>query len=234
MLVDIIIPAFNPGRHLVEAINSCVAQKYKNYTITVVDDASDEDIQGVTKGVQNLQYIRNEKNLGPGGARNVGIMATKGDLVSLLDADDIMHPNKLELSVKSFENNSELGMTCGNYRIIVNRRKLLRPFYRSPVDINHDILMKQNYVASGSTTIKRSVLEDVGLFDENYWISEDYDMWLRISEKYPIEYIHKVLYYYSVIPSGNSLTQRNDIQKDHIKNINKIREASLSRMAENK
>jgi|7_EtaG_2_1085326.scaffolds.fasta_scaffold00090_18 glycosyltransferase involved in cell wall biosynthesis len=234
MLVDIIIPAFNPGKLLATAIHSCIGQKYKNYTITVIDDASDEDIWDATRGIENLQYIRNEKNLGPGGARNVGIMATKGDLVSLLDADDIMHPNKLSLSVEAFEKNSELGMTCGNYRTLVNRRKLLRPFYRGPIDIKHDTLMKQNYVASGSTTIKRSVLEDVGLFNENYWISEDYDMWLRISEKYPIEYIHEVLYYYSVIPSGNSLTQRNDIQKDHIKNINKIREASLLRMAENK
>ena len=94
--------------------------------------------------------------------------------------------------------------------------------------------MRQNFVASGSTTFKRQVLEDVGLFNEKYFISEDYDMWVRIAEKYPIEYIHEILYYYSVIPKGDSLTQREDVQKDHINNINEIKKASLKRMSDEK
>ena len=53
--------------------------------------------------------------------------------------------------------------------------------------------MKQNYVASGSTTIRRSVRDDVGLFDEDYWISEDYDMWLRIATEFDILLIPKKL-----------------------------------------
>jgi GT2 family glycosyltransferase len=91
--------------------------------------------------------------------------------------------------------------------------------------------MKQNYVASGSVTMRRSAVEDVGLFDEKYWISEDYDMWLRISEKYPIKYIDNILYYYSVIPKGGSLTQRDDIQRDHTKNIDEIRARSKQRVS---
>jgi GT2 family glycosyltransferase len=132
--------------------------------------------------------------------------------------------------VKEFENSKEIGMTCGNYRILVNRSRMMRPFYRRPINIDYDALMKQNYVASGSVTMRRSAAEDVGLFDEGYWISEDYDMWLRISEKYPIKYIDNILYYYSVIPKGDSLTQRDDIQKDHIKNIEEIRERSKERV----
>ena len=77
--------------------------------------------------------------------------------------------------------------------------------------------MMQNFVASGSATIKREVLNDVGLFNEEYWIAEDYDMWIRISERYSIEYIHQILYYYSIIPRGDSLTQQEGVQKKHIK-----------------
>jgi glycosyltransferase involved in cell wall biosynthesis len=230
MLVDIIIPAYNPGVYLVDAIKSCLAQKYKHYTITVIDDNSDEDIAGVLSRFPSVKYIRNDRNLGPGASRNVGIKATRGELISLLDADDIMHPYKLKHSVDAFIKNNDIGMTCGNYQILVNRTKRLKPFYKNKIDINHSILMRQNFVASGSTTFKRSVISDVGLFNEEYFISEDYDMWLRISEKYPIEYIHKILYYYSVIPRGGSLTQREDVQKDHIKNIKEIREASRNRM----
>jgi len=231
MLVDIIIPAYNPGPHLVDAVKSCFSQEYKKYTVTVIDDNSDEDIKAILKSYPTIKYIRNKKNIGPGASRNVGIRATDGALISLLDADDIMHPRKLSLAVKAFEENAELGLTCGNYQILVNRSRLMRPFYKRPIKIDHSVLMRQNFVASGSTTFKRSVIEDIGLFNEEYWISEDYDMWVRISEKYPIEYIHQILYYYSVIPKGDSLTQRDDIQKNHLKNIKEIKEASLRRLA---
>jgi glycosyltransferase involved in cell wall biosynthesis len=234
MLVDIIIPAYNPGEYLVDAVKSCLSQKYKYYTITVIDDNSTEDIKSLLKDFPSVNYIRNDKNLGPGASRNVGIKATSGDLISLLDADDIMHPKKLKASVDIFEKMPNIGMTCGNYQILVNRKRFMKPFYKRPIKVNLSVLMRQNFVASGSTTFKRSVVEDVGLFNEEYWISEDYDMWIRIAEKYPIEYIHQILYYYSVIPKGDSLTQRDDIQINHINNIEEIREASIKRVMVNK
>jgi len=230
MLVDIIIPAYNPGKYLKSAIKSCIHQRYKNYTITVVDDNSTEDVKGMLKRYPSINYIRNEENIGPGASRNVGIKATSGDLISLLDADDIMHSNKLKLSVDTFNKRPNIGMTCGNYQILVNRVRLKRPFYRNPIKIDHAALMRRNFVASGSTTIKRSVLDDVGLFDEKYWIAEDYDMWIRIAEQYPIEYIHEILYYYSVIPRGDSLTQRRDRKEEHIQNIEDIKQASTERL----
>jgi glycosyltransferase involved in cell wall biosynthesis len=231
MLVDIIIPAYNPGKFLFQAIRSCFSQEYKKYTITVIDDNSTEDVKSMLKRFPTVKYIRNDKNIGPGASRNVGIKSTNGDLVSLLDADDIMHPSKLKFSVAAFRGRPDIGMTCGNYQILLNRVRLKRPFYRKPISIDHATLMRQNFVASGSTTIKREVFDEVGLFSEEYRIAEDYDMWLRISEKYSIEYIHEILYYYSVIPRGGSLTQRKDVQAEHIENIDKIKKASEKRIA---
>ena len=229
MLVDIIIPAYNPGTDLFEALRSCTQQKYKNYTVTVIDDNSSEDVAKVVSKFPGFRYIRNDKNLGPSGARNVGINSTSGDFISLLDADDLMHPDKLLLSVEEFAD-EDVGLVCGNYQILVNRSRLMRPFYKRPITVNHSALMRQNFVASGSTTFRRSVVEDVGLFDEKYWISEDYDMWVRISEKYKVKYLHNVLYYYSVVPKGDSLTNRDDIQKDHTDNIKEIRARSRERI----
>jgi glycosyltransferase involved in cell wall biosynthesis len=229
MLVDIIIPAYNPGPDLRDALKSCFKQKYKNYRVTVIDDNSAEDVKGLVSEFKNVNYIRNNKNLGPSGARNVGIKNTHGELISLLDADDVMDPNKLHLSVKEFSN-PDVGLVCGNYQILVNRTRLLPPFYKRTIKVDHAALMRQNFVASGSTTFRRSLIERIGGFDERFWISEDYACWVRLSEICNIKYIHKVLYYYSVSPGNSSLTQRSDIQKDHDKNIKIIRRESRERI----
>jgi GT2 family glycosyltransferase len=231
MWVDIVMPAYNPGKEFIDAIRSCLGQSYKKYSIIVVDDHSSVDVQKLLWDFPSVRYIRNDKNLGPGGARNVGIKESKADYISFLDADDIMHKDKLKASVGVLSKKKDIGMVCGNYTVMVDRRKLLAPFYKKPIKVNHARLMRQNFIASGSVTVRRSVFDDVGFFDETLWIAEDYDMWIRISEKYSIEYLHKILYYYSVIPDGNSLTQRSDIQADHIFNIDKIRQASRERIA---
>lgn len=230
MLVDIIIPAHNPGKLLNKAIDSCLKQTYKNYNIIVVDDASSEDVLGNLIKHPKVSYIRNDKNVGPAESRNIGIRAGSGDLISLLDADDFMCDRKLKLSVQKFKDDPSIGLTCGNYKIFANNR-LMGPFYKKPILIDHKALLRINYVASGSTTFSRAVVNDIGLFDSRYWIAEDYDYWLRISEKYKIEYIHDVLYYYTVVTNGKSLTQRADIQNVHNKNLEEIRAASIKRIS---
>jgi cellulose synthase/poly-beta-1,6-N-acetylglucosamine synthase-like glycosyltransferase len=178
-----------------------------------------------------VSYIRNNQNIGPAASRNIGIKSSNGSLISFLDADDVWDTNKLLYSVREFEKNGGIGMTCGNYRIMTSSR-VLKPFYKKSIAINHGVLMKNNYVASGSVTVKRSVIDDVGLFNKDYWIAEDYDLWLRISEKYPIKYIHKILYYYRIVKGGRSLTQRDDVQRAHEFNLSKIKKESVRRLKE--
>ena len=178
--VDVIIPAYNPGAFLDEAIRSALSQIHNKINIIVVDDNSDEDVEKITNKYSNITYIRNEENLGPAASRNIAIRASTAPYISLLDADDIWCSNKLSTSLMAFKNNPEIGMTCGNYQILVNRKKLLNPFYKGPIKIDWNKLMRQNFVASCSTTIRRDVMEELGGFNEEYWISEDYDMWTRI------------------------------------------------------
>jgi len=231
MLVDVIIPVYNPGHYLDEALKSCIKQTYSDYKITVVDDCSTENIMPIISKYRGISYIRNTENMGPAASRNVGIKNSNGSLISLLDADDVWDPNKLLYSVREFKKDGGIGMTCGNYRIMTSSR-VLKPFYKKSIAINHRMLMKNNYVASGSVTVKRSVIDDVGLFNKDYWIAEDYDLWLRISEKYPIKYIHKILYYYRIVKGGGSLTQRDDVQEAHEFNLSKIKKESAWRVRE--
>ena len=232
-IVDVIMPVHNtPVGYLREAIKSCLSQSYKINNLIIIDDCSDSDCGFVKDLHPSIKYIRNEKNLGPAGARNAGIKSKfcTGNLITFLDADDIMEREKVALSVREFEKTPGIGMTCGNYRILVNRSRLLKPFYKSSPTITWETLMRKNFVASGSVTVRKEVIEDVGLFDERFWIAEDADLWIKISEKYNIKYINKVLYYYSVIPNGSSLTQRSDIQAKHMENLKIIKAESRERM----
>lgn len=229
--VDVIIPAYNPGVFLDEAIRSALAQSYDKVNIIVVDDNSREDVEKITKKYKNITYIRNNKTLGPAASRNIAIEASDAPYISLLDADDIWCRNKLRRSMSAFKVNPDIGMTCGNYKMLINRKKLLKPFYKSPIKVSWNKLINQNFVASGTTTIRRDVMEQIGGFDESLWVSEDYKAWLTISEEYPIHYIHDVLYYYSWIKKeGSSLTKRADIMAKQDSNIAKIRAESRRRM----
>ncbi|MDB2481628.1 glycosyltransferase [bacterium] len=212
MKVSIVIPTYNNLEYLPETIESCLAQTYKDFEIILVDDASTEDIYSYVKNIPKITYIRNEKNMGPGYSRNVGVEASSGELISLIDSDDIMHKDKLTNSVGKFS--SDIGLICGDYCIFVNRimRSNPRPFYGfgREMDIGWNSMIKVNYVACGSTTFRKDVFNEVGGFNETYWVAEDYDLWLRISEKYRIRFIPKVMYYYSRIQNGNSLVNRNE------------------------
>lgn len=229
-LVDIIIPAHNPGSYIIEAIESCLTQSYKKIKITVIDDCSSQDLSFLKQRYPKISVLRTPKNLGPGGARNFGMKQTDGEFISFLDSDDIMDKDKIFYSIKELKKDKSVGMVCGNYRIFVNRSKLRPAFYKKAPMINWKSLMERNWVASGSVTIRRKVFEEIGGFNEKFWICEDYDYWLRISEQYGIKYISHVLYFYSVCPGNNSLTQRTDIQAKHLDNIKIIKKESEKRV----
>lgn len=221
MKVSVIIPAYNPNKqYLRQAINSALNQNYKAFEIILIDDHSDIPINYFDRDLR-IRTIRTERNLGPAGARNIGISNSIGDLISFLDSDDIWHPNKLVLSVGEFEKNEKTGLTCGNYSWMIDG-KICRPFYRKSIDITFDNLKKINYIPSGSVTVRKSVLDEVGLFNEKYWIGEDWELWLRISKKYEIKFINSILYYYRKETNSFCLTSRKDLEqkKFTIKDLN--------------
>ena len=119
--VDVIIPAYNPGSFLRKSIESVLAQTYKNFNIMVIDDCSTQNIELITKAYPKVNLIRTPENSGPSAARNLGIKNTDSEFISFLDADDLMHNEKLEKSIRELDGDPEIGLTCGNYRVIYNR-----------------------------------------------------------------------------------------------------------------
>ena len=113
--VSVIIPTYQYDSFIGEAIDSVLAQTYKDYELIVVDDGSiDRTREIISKYGSNINYIYQE-NKGLAAARNTGIRATKGEYLSFLDADDAWLPNKLEVEVEFLDTHPVVGMVYSNY-----------------------------------------------------------------------------------------------------------------------
>lgn len=225
MSIDVIIPVFNQAKYLKDSIKSVIMQGVK-VNIYVIDDASSDNPEDLVKNY-DINLIKNKKNLGPAGARNVGAGLGKSEYIAFLDADDMMLKDRLNISLSEIKKSD---MICGNYKLLINRIRITGPFYKNPPIINRESLLKQNYVASGSVMIKRSIFEKLGGFNEEYRLAEDYDLWVRLSERYSIKYVHKPLYLYSRNLYGDkTLTTNPDNLKILLSNIDKIKKDSVNR-----
>ncbi len=118
-LVSIIIPTYNRGALLLEAIDSILAQTYKNYEIIVVDDGSTENIEGMLEKYSGIiRYVRIPHSGHPSVGRNTGISIARGEFIAFLDSDDRWASEKLEEQVDIMDKNSNVGLVCSNAYVV--------------------------------------------------------------------------------------------------------------------
>lgn len=234
MKFSVIIPTYNP-KYLRESLQSIKNQNYKSndVDVIVIDDCSTIDFSDQIAGF-DITLLKTEKNSGPSVARNLGIQHARGEYIAFQDDDDISLTQRLAQTAYEFEKEPGVGMVCGNYQIIANGR-LQKPFYTKKIKIDYDALMSRNFVATGSVAIRRKILERIKIsdgvyFNPEYWICEDYECWLKVSEITRICYLQAILYLYRVVSGGGSLTQRSTIQAAHLSNIARIKTESKKRM----
>jgi glycosyltransferase involved in cell wall biosynthesis len=111
--VSVIIPVYNPGQFLTEAIRSVIDQTYKRIEIIIVDDASTDDLENIVKLFNDprIIFIRHERNMGADAARKTGIHASCGEVIAFLDQDDLFHPEKIQAHIEFRERHPEIGLT---------------------------------------------------------------------------------------------------------------------------
>jgi glycosyltransferase involved in cell wall biosynthesis len=186
-LVSIIIPAYNAGRYIREAVDSALAQTYKNCEVIVVDDGSSDNTRQVLApyiDAGKIKYIYQE-NKGLAGARNTGIKNSSGEYIALLDADDIFLPTKLEHQVSYLKTHPECDISyCDIYHFYDEEPgRLMKLNYRyysgGEVFIN---LLKKNFINPLAVVFRRDVFRRFGyFFNENAPRSEDWDCWVNLA-----------------------------------------------------
>lgn len=196
--ISVVIPTYNYGHFVTEALGSVLAQTYPAREIIVVDDGSTDDTSEKLQPYENrIRYIHQE-NQGLPAARNTGIRAACGEFIALLDSDDLWHPRKLEAQVHHLNRSPEVGLVAADVlRDMRNGWPEVGDHSSMPA---HPVTVKDLLVRSrfgpSSVLVRKGCFDAVGLFDPELRSAEDRDMWIRIASRFPIRKLGAPLWWY--------------------------------------
>jgi glycosyltransferase involved in cell wall biosynthesis len=233
--ISIIIPSYNCGQYIGEAINSILTQTYKDLEVIVVDDGSEDNTKEALFTYIEKKLIRYifQENRGPGAARNTGIKVAKGQYITFLDADDVLlpesiekrcnfldkHPNvflvfgdyyKIEKSGKD-HNTPQLKKECflQNFRILMKRKEeneyIFEHFCPDVIERNLSVPLM-----SGSMMIKREAINKCGYFNERIKYGEGTHFCLKVANEFPVGYLDIPTWIYN---NHRSNLSKNDLNK---------------------
>ncbi|MBU6461141.1 MAG: glycosyltransferase [Bradyrhizobium sp.] len=184
--VAVIIPTFNQARFLGDAINSALAQTRLPDEIIVVDDGSTDDPATVVAQFPNVRLIRQE-NRGLSGARNTGLRNAAASYVLFLDADDRLMPRAVEAGLACIASRPDCAFVYGGFRPISENGRIIGPDYVDSIDGNaHLAFLRRGFSTPSMVLFRRDCLLEINGFDETLRRVEDRDLYLRLTQKYPI------------------------------------------------
>jgi glycosyltransferase involved in cell wall biosynthesis len=193
--VSVIIPTFNRAEKVVRAITSVLDQTFNKFELIVIDDGSiDKTAESLSQFAGRINIIRHERNLGVSSARNSGIRASQSPFLAFLDSDDYWLPEKLEIQLQFFRENIH-AVLCQTEEIWVRNGVRVNPWNKhiKPSGEIFERSLRLCLVSPSAVMIRREIFDEVGLFDEDFPVCEDYDLWLRIGCRYPIYLINKFM-----------------------------------------
>ncbi|OGU60711.1 MAG: hypothetical protein A3K31_00175 [Ignavibacteria bacterium RIFOXYA12_FULL_35_25] len=197
--VTVIIPTYNRAHLIQRSVNSVLNQSYKNLELLVIDDASTDSTEQRISEIRDerLKYIRNKVNLGPSRSRNRGIEFSTGEIIAFQDSDDEWYRDKLEKQVDMLLKSPEdvAAVYCGMEFIdIKNGVKIGEDRQNDNFEV--DFIYGSHLPHTPPTVtvlIKKSVLDEVGYFDERLRAAEDTELAMRVSKKYHYGYVNEIL-----------------------------------------
>lgn len=192
-LVSVVVPTHNRSTLLRRAILSVQKQTYQNLEIIAVDDASDDDTEGVVNSFNDnrIKYVKHNVNRGGSAARNTGIGISQGEYISFLDDDDEWVEDKIECQLRDISGYDAILCSV----TIVGKKTSVKRYKKSVVNVRD---LRRGFIFSGGTNIilaGASALKQV-MFDERLNNGQDWDLLIRLASKFSIRYVDKPLVIY--------------------------------------
>ncbi|EIM62249.1 glycosyltransferase family 2 protein [Desulfobacter postgatei] len=185
--ISVIIPTFNRAWTLKRAVDSALAQDYPHREIIVVDDGSTDGTRDLLAGYKDKIRVLVQENKGVSAARNLGIQESQGSFIALLDSDDAWETNKLSCQAAFFQSKPG-AMICQTEEIWIRNGKRVNPKkkHKKPSGMIFEPSLKLCLVSPSAVMIRKQLFEQKGVFNEDFPVCEDYDLWLRVSHDTPV------------------------------------------------
>lgn len=194
-MISVIVPVYEQPDLLRDALDSISEQTTDDYEVLVVDDASSTDFEPVIDDYDDrVRLVTHERNRGAAAARNTGIEHAEGDYVAFLDADDTWKPTKLEEQREVFENDDDdLGLVYTGFVQYELDGTEWKRYPEARGDIYIEELERDRVHPTSTVMVRRDVLEGAQGFDTDLPSRQDYDLWIRITEDYDVDFVDEIL-----------------------------------------
>ena len=198
ILVSVVMSLFNPDKPLLKkSIESLSSQSYTNIEIIIIDDGMNADdiffLKNLIEGKENFFVYKNIKNIGLTKSLNIAISKSNGELIARNDADDISDKNRIEKQVNYFKKNKEVGVLGTWYSVINDNERKYEYRYSNDHNILLEMLFERNPFCHSSVMIKKDILKKLGGYNSKYKVSQDLDLWFRISKNYSLNILQENL-----------------------------------------
>ena len=192
--VSVIIPTYNRADFLKEAIESVLAQTFRDVELLVIDDGSTDRTRDVLDGYGARLRPIFQANRGVSSARNAGIRAAQGRYIALLDSDDLWLPKKLAAQIAVMEAQPDIPL-CHTEEIWIRRGVRVNQMKKHQKHGGYIFphCLPFCVISPSSALMRRTLFDEVGYFDEALPACEDYDLWLRITKTHPVHFIETPL-----------------------------------------
>jgi len=212
-MVSVIVPTFNRLDLLPEALNSILQQTWQDFEIIVVNDGG-TSVAGVVAGLDaqaRITCLTLPVHRGVAAARNAGLQAARGTYVAFLDDDDIFLSNHLETLVQFLETRPETVAYTDAYCAVQEPLAaggcgVVSRTVPYSADWDAERILYENFVPTLCFMFKRIYLATVGDFDETLTTHEDWDLWIRLSQRYTMQHIKQTTCEFRRRKDGQSMT----------------------------
>jgi glycosyltransferase involved in cell wall biosynthesis len=205
-LVSVVIPTYQHADFVGQAVQSVLEQTCQEIEVIVVNDGSTDRTLEILESFGTRITVITQDNRGLAAARNVGILHSRGEIIAFLDADDVWLPEKLEKQLDLFKKKPGVGLVFSDAWIFDGELTIGKYSQRVVPQAGwvQNKLFEEDFVPMPSVMVRRTCFDQVGLFDETLRSCEDYDMWLRISRVWEIDFVPQPLALYRISPNQMS------------------------------
>lgn len=201
--ITVFTPNYNKSQFLPETIESILNQTYVNFEYIIVDDCSIDDsweiIQSYARKDSRVKCYKNEQNCRIVETRNRGLKLSSDNskYFAIIDSDDVASPERLQLQVQFLEENPQYGLV-GSDAIIINENSEeigTRTYPHTDSEIRKKII-RINPFTQSSIMMKKIVIQEIGIYDEQWNVCQDYDYWLRVGQNWKLRNLEAPLIKY--------------------------------------